>query len=450
MRFIYQFVLIIFCTSACATRSAQERLLISNRQQLMSVYEQPVPLPPLHASSSLQDFLTVALLNNQNVKAAYFAWIVSLESITPARSLEDPVLSFSLDIKNMVTSLMPGIMQAIPGPGKLDLRADLAAHESAVAYFAFQKTLLQAAFEVKRIYYELSHLQRAIATTKELIALQHARERLALAENEVNQRPFSDTLDFQTEKQMLATTLKDQESKLSLLKSQWKAALGICPHEKDPPLPTTFEYGKLLISFEGFFDEAMKRNPELQAVRSTLQAAHDRVLLAYKTQIPDFSMGLDVEVGTAKRDVKWKPQMGMSLPIWKEKIAATISASLAQEKATHHRLSEQEIEVAVSFVQACVGYEIATHAIDLLTSTVLPNTEKNLSLLLAKDAVDLTSLREIIELQKQLLTTKLMLCEEETNQQIQVASLSLLIAGILPSTGTGLDMDSRRIIVNDR
>src|SRR5205823_14515278 len=76
-------------------------------------------LPPLSTNSGLADFLAFAMFNQPIVEAAYHDWAASVERITTARSLPDPQITFQMDIQNIVTSLMPGLMMSYPGPGKL-------------------------------------------------------------------------------------------------------------------------------------------------------------------------------------------------------------------------------------------------------------------------------------------------------------------------------------------
>ena len=98
-------------------------------------------LPVLTTQSSLSNFLAYALLNQPQVEAAYFDWLASVERITVERSLPDPQLTFQMDIQEVVTSLMPGLMMSFPGMGKLRAAGAVAAAESQAQYFAFQTRL---------------------------------------------------------------------------------------------------------------------------------------------------------------------------------------------------------------------------------------------------------------------------------------------------------------------
>src|SRR5690242_2761870 len=111
--------------------------------------EKPV-LPVLTSESGLSNFLAYAMLNQPGIEAAYYDWVASIERITQARSFPDPQFTFQMDVQNVVTSIMPGLMGTIPWPEKLRVGAEVASAESQAKFYAFQSVVLQTAFGVKR------------------------------------------------------------------------------------------------------------------------------------------------------------------------------------------------------------------------------------------------------------------------------------------------------------
>jgi len=121
----------------------------------------------LSTNSTLEDFVEFAMLNQPRVAAAYYDWLGSIEAITTARSLPDPQITFQMDIQNIVTSLMPGVMMNFPGPGKLRASADVAAAQSEARYYEFKAASLDTAYQVRRTFYELHFLDARHAFTRE-------------------------------------------------------------------------------------------------------------------------------------------------------------------------------------------------------------------------------------------------------------------------------------------
>src|SRR6516162_5420833 len=125
-------------------------------------------LPTLTTNSSLSDFLTYALLNQPKVEAAYFDWLASVERIT-----------VQMDIQEVVTSLMPGLMMSFPGMGKLKAAGETAAAASQGGYFTFKAASLESAYQVKSTYYRLYFLEEKIRVNRENFAILQDLERLA-------------------------------------------------------------------------------------------------------------------------------------------------------------------------------------------------------------------------------------------------------------------------------
>ena len=142
-------------------------------------------LPALTNDSSLGDYLRFAMLNQPSVEAAYFDWAASVERITVERSLPDPQLTFQSDIADIVMTVMPGFMQMFPGPGKLKAAANVATAGSKAKYFAFETSVLQTAFSLKRAYYQLWFLDENLRINRQTLDLLAELEEIARAQNAV-------------------------------------------------------------------------------------------------------------------------------------------------------------------------------------------------------------------------------------------------------------------------
>ena len=156
-------------------------------------------LPELTADSTLSNFLAFALLNSPTVEAAFYDWSASVENITVSRSLPDPQLTLQAYITDTLTSLMPGLAWNFPGPGKLKARAGVAAAESQGKYFAFETTVLQAAFNLKRAYYQLGLLDEQLQLKRETLSLLKNQERAVRAQNQAGTATLADSLRVQGE-----------------------------------------------------------------------------------------------------------------------------------------------------------------------------------------------------------------------------------------------------------
>src|SRR5208283_5460563 len=198
-------------------------------------------LPVLTSQSSLSNFLAYALLNQPQVEAAYFDWLASVERITVERSLPDPQVTFQMDIQDVVTSLMPGLMMSFPGMGKLRAAGAVAAAESQAKYFTFESASLESAYAVKRAYFELRLLDDKIGVNRETLSLLGELEKLARAQNEVGKVTLQDMLRAQIEQERLRTDVANLEDSRIQLMAQFKAALGMRAEDPAPGMPQRFE-----------------------------------------------------------------------------------------------------------------------------------------------------------------------------------------------------------------
>src|SRR3989442_15175764 len=288
-------------------------------------------LPTLETNAGLGSFLMFAILNQPRIEAAYFDWAASVERITRERSLPDPRLTFESDISDVVMSLMPGLMMDFPGPGKLKAAANAAAAESEMKYFAFESSVLQTAFALKKAYYELPFLDAKVSVNQQTLNLLADLEKLARKQNEVGKVTLQDVLRAQIEQDRLTTEIENLKDSRSPFLAQFKAALGLTAEQTNPPVPQQLESTPLDLTSDQLWATALARNPRLKAMEADVRRAEASLRLAYKARVPDFSVGLEAD-GKAS-PVVYTPQFTVTLPVWRDKIGTEIAAAQAGQRA---------------------------------------------------------------------------------------------------------------------
>jgi outer membrane protein, heavy metal efflux system len=388
-------------------------------------------LPVLTTNSNLGDFLTFALLNQPSVEAAYYEWAASVERITSARSAPDPQLTFQMDIQNAVTSIMPGLMANFPWLGKLRLGAEVASAESQAKSYTFQAAVLKSAFDVKRAYYQLYFLAEKIRVNRENLDLLGGLERLARAQNEVGKVTLQDVLRAQIEQARLQTEIASLEDSRSPLLAQFKAALGLKPDEPTPPMPARFEATPLDLTSDQLFETAMAQNTRLKALEAEVRAAEASIQLARKARWPDFSLGL---MGDVKMNpTLYRPLGTLSLPIWRDKIAAQIAEAQASKRVAEARLSDEQITLAVDFAGRSYLYREATRNLALLDEQLLPKGRQSLEVARSGYLAGQIDFFNLTDTQRTLLGFELDRVEAAAQREITLAELSLMIVGMPPS-----------------
>ena len=395
--------------------------------------QKPVLLP-LMATSSLSNYLAYALLNQPKVEAAYYDWAASIERITTARSLPDPQFTFQMDIQNIVSSIMPGLMGTIPWPDKLRVGASIASAESRAKYFAFQSAVLESAFEVKRAYYQLYFLEEKIRVNQETLRLLADLERLARAQNEGGKVTLQDVLRAQIEQDRLKTDIANLDDSRRSLLAQFKAALGLGADDPTPPIPGRFESTPLDLTADKLFETALAQNTRLKAMEADVRAAEATIILARKARLPDSTLGLMADV---KMDpTLYRPLGTVSLPVWRDKIAAQIAEAQANQRSAEARLTGEQIALAVDFAERSFLYREATRNLALLNDKLLPKARRSLEVARSGYLAGQIDFFNLTDTERTLLGFKLDKVEATTQREIVLAELSLIIQGMPAATAS--------------
>jgi Outer membrane protein len=411
-----------------------ERSARKDVQAIQKVYrpqdEQPA-LPKLTSDSGLDDFLRFAMLNQPQVEAKYYDWLASVERITVERSLPDPQLTFESDIADIVMTVMPGFMQMFPGPGKLKAAARVATAESQAKYFGFESAVLQTAFDVKRTYYNLHFFDERLRINRETLGLLADLEKSARAQNEVGKVTLQDVYRAQIEQDQLTTEVVNLEDSLNPLLAQFKGALGLARDQADPPVPAAFETTPLDLNANDLLATAFARNPRLKAMEADVRMAEANITLAAKSKVPDFSLGLMADAKAAP--TMFRPLAGMTLPIWRDKIAAQIAAAQASKRAAEARLTSEQIMLTVDFAMKSYDYREVTRTLALLQDQLIPKARKSLEIARSGYLSGQIEFFNLIDAERTLLNFQLSEVEARTRREIVLAELSLMIAGVPPT-----------------
>lgn len=396
-------------------------------------------LPTLTTNSTLADFLTYALLNQPKVEAAYFDWVASVERITVQRSLPDPQITFQMDIQEVVTSLMPGLMMSFPGFGKLRAAGAIAVATSQGGYFTFKAASLASAYDVKRTYYQLYFLDEKIRVNRENLALLQELERLARTQNESGKATLQDVLRAQIEQERLNNEILNLEDSRGPLLEQWKAALGVQPNEPTPPVPAQFESTPLDVPADKWLEQVMAENTRLKAMTCDVRSAEAAIQLAYKARIPDTSVGFMADV--KPNPVLYRPWGTVSIPLWRDKLAALVAEAQANKRAGEARLTDQQITLVVEVAERAFVYRQTTRNLTLLQRVLLPKQRQSLEAARSAYLAAQVDFLNLAEAEQSLLRFNLDEVEARTQRELSLAELSLIMQGMPPAAGGATSME---------
>lgn len=398
-------------------------------------------LPDLTPTSPLSDYLRHAMLNNPRVEAAYYAWAASVERITTARSLPDPRVTFEADIASMLETVMPGLMIDLPGPGKLRAAADVAAAESRAGYYAFEAEVLRTAYATKAAYYRLHFLDDTIRVQREILTLLGDVETAVEQQIGAGRGTIQDVLRVQIERDQLTTRIANLEDSRSVLEAELRRALGHAAGDRTVQLPTTFEPGAEPPPPDTILSLATARNPGLRQMEEDIRRGEAMLDLARTGRVPDFSAGLEADLKASP--VIWRPTASVTLPIWRDKIAANIAAAQAEKQSAEARLTAEQISLAADLASILYMYRESVRNDALFGATLVPKARQSLSAARSGYAAGRSSFLDVIDAERQLLEFELAGIEARTQRELAIASLSLLVAGTAPEGAPVLPASQR-------
>ena len=389
----------------------------------------PPALPALTAQSSLSNFVEYALLNSPSVEAAFYDWSASVENITVARSMPDPQLAFQAYIQHSLTSLMPGWFQTIPGPGKLKERGRMAAAESEGKYFAFENAVLQAAFDLKSAYYQLGLLDKQLLLKREKLSLLENQEQTVRSQYQTGKTGLPDLLRVQSELDRVRNDIANLEDSRASLRESFKAALGLTREQTAPPMPSHFETSNENVDADELWRVAFARNPNLKSMEADVRAAEAGIAVAYKERVPDFNVGLWAEV--YHPPFYW-PQATMTVPIWRDKIAAEIAQAKANELTAKARLKSAQIELAVNFAEKVFAIRETSRNLALIENELIPKAQQTIETIGVGYRTGAAGFSDLTDAEEMLLDLQLEAVQARTDREMALAELSLMVAGVPP------------------
>lgn len=381
-RFIATALALVLFLAGCVAASREERAALDRVREtgamLRPAGHKP-ELPVLTADSSLADYLRFALLDHPQVGAAFYDWRAAAEAIAPARSLPDPQFTFQADIADTLMTFMPGIMFDFMTRGKRVAMGREAAAASEVAYRNYATTVLRTAATVRKAWIELAYVDEALRLREASLGAIDQSAAVNAAEYSTGRGMASleTQLLFLNQTAQLRATTAALEDRRATARARFKSALGLLPNEADPPWPRVVLTATPLPSKPELWRTAQAVNPELASMRAMVEMAVASVQVANKTGTPDFALGAMIDLKADPLMVR--PTASLTLPIWRDKIAATIAAAEARRDAAVARLNAEQLNLAAELAQMLYIVRESERMISYLEGTALPNVERSLA-----------------------------------------------------------------------
>ncbi len=312
--------------------------------------EHKVPADTLILSTLLESIQ----VNNPELRASRLEADALVHRRSQVQSLPDPKIGITYQPYPLFTArgiqrTQWRVEQAIPYPGKLALKGDIADFGAEIVKYealTFEQDLL---FEAKQAYYELYRIQRQ----QELI--QRFQERLKdFEENAATQYVVGTGLQQAILKAQLEhNTLLQRQLSLDLLRRSATETLIRLVNDslgeveigelRAPPIPAIDE--------DTLLETALRLRPEAKALRAAEERTDVQIALAEKDFFPDFGFNITYfDVGSASipatatgRDAL-AVGVSLNIPVWRGRLKAQLTE--AQIKKSQVRVRIEGLDTA--------------------------------------------------------------------------------------------------------
>lgn len=292
----------------------------------------PVPVDdPILAS-----LIDEALSKNPDVAAAREASTAAGQRPAQARSLPNPMLAVgytndgwspSLGTNDMTTL---GLMasQELPFPGKRSLRGEIASREAEQVEQQTDRVGRGIAAAVKRAYYGLLLSRNLLELISEQQENWQQIEGVTRARYSVGQGAQQDVLRVQVEVIRIEQLQAEQEAEAGIRLAELNRLLARAP---DAMLETSARLALRPVhrGLDQLFEWATGVSPEIKATGLGVEGASLAVILAKKDYKPDFSVQA-AYMNRGRLDPMWQAGIGISVPLYRKKLAAGLVAAEAQ------------------------------------------------------------------------------------------------------------------------
>jgi outer membrane protein TolC len=333
----------------------------------------------------LPELIHEVLVRNPELVAARKQWEVATNRITPARSLDDPILSLQLwnfpqtfNVTQAQNNIF-GFSQSLPFPGKLALKGDVASRSADMTEQAVRAKERELVARLKQAYYELFLAQKAIQIHHEQVELLRQFVEIANAKFRAGKGSQADVLKAHVELSLLFQHRPVLEQRRETAEAMLNTLL-----DRDPVSPLGMAQEPSHLPLEQPLDDlhrlALSDRPEIKAAELDVQRNEQSHALAQRQYYPDFNVAFQRFQNFQAND-GFGAYVAMSIPFafWtKPKYDAGVqeaAAAVAVARAQQHTVENiTRFQINDLLAKLRASDQVAT----LYRTTILPQGEQGL------------------------------------------------------------------------
>ena len=419
------------CVQASAFKEARK-----TAKQIAADYQAP-PEIVIDSSSTLNDYLRYAALNNPGLRSAFYNWKSELNQVGVARGLPDPMFSYGYFIENVETRVGPqqqrfSVSQNFPWFGTLSARGDMTFQGAGAAYQRYQAAKLKLFYEVKAAYYDYYLLGRKIQLAQDHIQLLSDWEKVALTRYKSAIGSYHNIIQIQVELGKLEDRLISLQAIQQPTEAHLLAALNL-PDSISLPVPGNVPDEQITIDADSVKAQAQSFNPDLLALDNMIAKEKIGVSLAKKSSFPNFTLGVDY-IQTGKALDPTMPESGkdpivvfgsINLPIWFGKNKAARDRARSRYEAAINGKVNAENRLDALVEKLLFEYDDAQRKVDLYRDGLIPRAQQSLNAALTDYQAGKAGFIDVIDAERLLLEFQLNLEESLTMRATKLAEIEM-------------------------
>jgi len=383
-----------------------------------------------------------AIQNNPEILAAKQKWEVFKEKVPQARALPDPMFGFG--IVNLPTNFSfrdedmtmkeVSISQMFPFYGKRKLMGEMAEKESEAVFNEIQEKVNRIIKEVKLVYYNLSHVYRAMVVVDRNKRILEDFAKIAEARYSVGEGIQQDVLKAHVEVSKMVDELIMLGQRKNALEAKLNSLLNR-PPEAQVGEPEEVIFRKLPFTLEELQKMALEMNPTLKGMKKMIEAKKKAYALAKREYYPDFNF----KFAYGQRDNSRGPEvmkrrdmltgmMEMNIPIFYKskqdrKVAETKAEILGAE--AQYRAMKNEIFYMVADMSSMI--QRVERQIDLYKTGIIPQASLQINSAMSTYRVNKADFMTLLDSQMTLFKYELEYHQALTEFEKNVASMGAAI-----------------------
>ncbi|MGE5195577.1 MAG: TolC family protein [Deltaproteobacteria bacterium] len=403
----------------------------------------------LEGAHPVEQYVAHALDQNPRVQAARKRIEALANRVPQAAGLEDPTLGvngypfFPYVLQTAGGRMTANVVaeQKFPWFGKLDARARAAEAEADVARAELATVELEVIEQVKRAYYELYYVQKAIEITERSRKLLQDFAEIANAKYIVGEVSQQDVLSAQVEVSNLDSELIRLRQQLQGGQARLAALLHVSPDTQLRAQEELFEE-EIPRDLERLYEQAIARRPELHAQLAAIRRDRTNVDLAGLQYYPDVTLaamwGGMTTSGALSPNADGLSMVNIgaqvNVPIYRKRLDAGVREAEAQAVSSARQYDalkdRTQADVKDLYVQALSQRDL----VSLFGNDIIPKAEQTLEVSVEAYRVGKTDFLQLIDNWRELLRFEVTLHQLKSQLRQTLSTLERVVGGTLSST----------------